>query len=202
MNGHAPSSWMPAAISVTPCLAKDCNRPLGRCREANRGPPSAKPERTNSSGCSRIYRACRARSSPSKCRDRCWIRDHLPGHVAQTAATRAFNAILQYAFDKPGRPKFRRRDRFNSFESKEAKSTIMAGRRRADRRASDSAIRDPANASQSEALKAKTKHCGTETSAVALRSERVRSKNIMPITASRGWRGARRHASVESPRER
>jgi hypothetical protein len=44
------------------------------------------------------------------CRDKCWIGDHLPGHVAQTAATRAFNAILQYAFGTRGRPKFRRRD--------------------------------------------------------------------------------------------
>jgi putative transposase len=53
------------------------------------------------------------------------LRDHLPGHVAQTAATRAFNAILQYAFGKRGRPKFTRRDRYNSFESKEARSTII-----------------------------------------------------------------------------
>jgi hypothetical protein len=42
-----------------------------------------------------------------------------------TAATRALNAILQYAFGKHGRRKFRRRDRYNSFESKEAKSTII-----------------------------------------------------------------------------
>jgi hypothetical protein len=42
------------------------------------------------------------------CRDNCWIKDHLPGHVAQTAATRAFNALLQYAFAKRGRPRFKR----------------------------------------------------------------------------------------------
>jgi hypothetical protein len=53
------------------------------------------------------------------------LKDHLPGHVAQTAATRAFNAVLQYAFGKRGRPKFRGRDRYNSFESKEARSTII-----------------------------------------------------------------------------
>ena len=36
----------------------------------------------------------------ARCRDKCWIRDYLPGHVARTAATRAFNAILQDAFGK------------------------------------------------------------------------------------------------------
>jgi hypothetical protein len=35
----------------------------------------------------------------------------LPGHVAQTAATRAFNALLQYAFGKRGRPRFKRREK-------------------------------------------------------------------------------------------
>jgi hypothetical protein len=29
------------------------------------------------------------------CRDKCWIRDHLPGHVAQTAATRAFTPVRE-----------------------------------------------------------------------------------------------------------
>jgi putative transposase len=83
-----------------------------------------------------------------------------PGHVAQTAATRAFNAILHYAFGKRGRPKFRRRDRYNSFESKEAKSTIIwrDGAVRVAGRVIP-AILDPANAWQSEALKAKTRYC-------------------------------------------
>jgi hypothetical protein len=31
------------------------------------------------------------------CPDYCWIKDDLPGHVAQTTAKRGFNAILQYA---------------------------------------------------------------------------------------------------------
>jgi putative transposase len=88
------------------------------------------------------------------------IRDHLPGHVAQTAATRAFNAILQYAFGKRGRPKFRHRDRYNSFESKEARSTIIwrDGAVRIAGRVIP-AILDLASAWQSEALKAKTKYC-------------------------------------------
>jgi hypothetical protein len=44
----------------------------------------------------------------------------LPGHVAQTAATRAF-ALRQYAFGKRGR----RRDMYDSIEGKEVKSTII-----------------------------------------------------------------------------
>jgi putative transposase len=91
------------------------------------------------------------------CRDKLRIRDHLPGHVGQTAATRAFNAILQYAFGKRGRPKFRRRDRSNSFESKEARSAII-WRDGAVPIAVIAAIPDPANAWQSEALKARTRY--------------------------------------------
>jgi hypothetical protein len=59
------------------------------------------------------------------CRDNCWIKDHLPGHVAQTAATRAFNALRQYAFGKRGRPRFKRRDMYDPIEGKEVKSTII-----------------------------------------------------------------------------
>jgi putative transposase len=135
---------------------------LGRCREVNRGPPSAKPERTNSSGCSRgsDLPGMRCRSSRKDVGINAGSGDHLPGHIAQTAARRAFNAILHYAFGKRGRPKFRRRDRYNSFESKEAKSTIIwrDGAVRVAGRVIP-AILDPANAWQSEALKAKTKYC-------------------------------------------
>jgi putative transposase len=90
-------------------------------------PPRAKPERTNSSGCSRRLDlpGHALQKFARDCRDKCWIRDHLPGHVAQTAATRAFNGILQYAFGKRGRPEFTRMDRYNSFESKDAKSTVI-----------------------------------------------------------------------------
>jgi putative transposase len=80
--------------------------------------------------------------------------DHLPGHVAQTAATRAFNAVLQYALGKRGRPRFKRRDMYDSIEGKEVKSTIIwqdgcvrfAGMM-------IPAILDPADAWQSETLK-------------------------------------------------
>jgi putative transposase len=90
----------------------------------------------------------------------CWIKDHLPGHVAQTAATRAFNALLQYAFGKRGRPRFKRRNMYDSIEGKEVKSTIiwrdgcvrLAGMVIA-------AILDPANAWQSETLRSPTKYC-------------------------------------------
>jgi putative transposase len=95
-----------------------------------------------------------SRSSLRACRDNCWIKDHLPGHVAQTAAARAFNALRQYAFGKRGRPRLKRRDMYDSIEGKEVKSTIIwrdgcvrfAGMVIA-------ALLDPANAWQSETLK-------------------------------------------------
>jgi putative transposase len=84
----------------------------------------------------------------------------LPGHVAQTAATRAFNAVLQYAFGKRGRPRFKRRDMCDSIEGKEVKSTII-WRDGCVRSAGMviAAILDPANAWQSETLKSPTKYC-------------------------------------------
>jgi hypothetical protein len=36
------------------------------------------------------------------CPDNCWIKDDLPGHVAQTTAKRGFNAIVQYALANAG----------------------------------------------------------------------------------------------------
>jgi hypothetical protein len=131
---------------------------LGRCREVSRGPLGEFLERMLGKRLEQPLEF--VRSGFALGGDKCWIRDHLAGHVAHTAATRAFNAILQYAFGKRGRPQFRRRDRYNSFESKEAKSTIIWR---------DGAVRtagrvilpilDPASAWQSEALKAKTKYC-------------------------------------------
>jgi putative transposase len=94
------------------------------------------------------------------CRDGCWIKDHLPGHIAQTAATRALNAILAYAFGKRGRPRFKRRDRYDSIEGKEAKSTIIW--RNGSVRFTGlviPAILDPTNPWQVTALKADTKYC-------------------------------------------
>lgn len=94
-----------------------------------------------------------------QCRNACWIKDHLPGHACQTAANRAFNAILQHAFGKRGRPFFKRRFQYNSVEGKEAKSTLIwrdgairfAGR-------SVPAILDPRDTYQAEALRAPTKY--------------------------------------------
>ncbi len=133
---------------------------LGRCREVNRGPLGEFLERIPGKS-KRLEQPLEfVRSGLALGGDKCRIGDHLPGHVAHTAATRAFNAILQYAFGKRGRPKFRRRDWYNSFESKEAKSTII-WRDGAVRTAGRviPAILDPASAWQSEALKAKTKYC-------------------------------------------
>jgi putative transposase len=94
------------------------------------------------------------------CRGSRWIKDHLPGPACQTAATRAFHAVLQYGFGKRGRLRFKCRERHNSFEGKEAKSTIIWR---------DGAVRlcgvvvpailNPANTWQTEALKAKAKYC-------------------------------------------
>jgi hypothetical protein len=202
MNGHAPSSWMPAAISVTPCLAKDC-----AVRSEDVARPTAVPRAQSQS--ERIQAAVRGFTGHAAPEVR-------PANVGIDAGSgTTFPVTLPK--QRPRGPLMRSCNMHStslgapssgvgigSIPLKARKPSPPSWRDGAVRIAGRviPAIRDPANASQSEALKAKTKHCGTETSAVALRSERVRSKNIMPITASRGWRGARRHASVESPRER
>lgn len=53
-----------------------------------------------------------------KCRDACWIGDHLGSHDTQTTSLRAFRAVQQYAFGRRGRPRFKPFNRFNSIEGK------------------------------------------------------------------------------------
>ena len=52
------------------------------------------------------------------CRNDCWIGDHLRSHDMQTAATRAFRAVEQYAYGKRGRPRFKKIGRHRSIEGK------------------------------------------------------------------------------------
>jgi len=54
-----------------------------------------------------------------------WIKAHLPGHCIQTAATRAFKAVERHMLKIGGRPHVKAYRDFNSFEGKEAKSTII-----------------------------------------------------------------------------
>jgi hypothetical protein len=58
-----------------------------------------------------------------RCRDACWIKDHLCGHDMQTASLRAFRAVDQDRRGQRGRPRLA--VEFNSLEGKEAKSTIV-----------------------------------------------------------------------------
>jgi putative transposase len=54
-----------------------------------------------------------------RCRDRCWIGEHLGSHDTQTTSLRAFRAVEQYAFGKRGRPRFKGRNRLHSIEGKQ-----------------------------------------------------------------------------------
>ena len=42
-----------------------------------------------------------------RCKNACWIKDHLGSHETQALAARAFSAVEQYAFGKRGRPRFK-----------------------------------------------------------------------------------------------
>lgn len=54
-----------------------------------------------------------------KCRDACWIGDHLCSHDTQTTTLRAFRAVEEYMFGTKGRPSFKRRGEFDSIQGKE-----------------------------------------------------------------------------------
>jgi len=54
-----------------------------------------------------------------KCRDACWIGEHLGSHDTQTTSLRAFKAVQLYAFGKRGRPRFKGRNRLHSVEGKQ-----------------------------------------------------------------------------------
>ena len=54
-----------------------------------------------------------------RCRDACWIGEHLGSHDTQTTTLRAFRAVEQYALGKRGRPRFKRSVDLESIEGKE-----------------------------------------------------------------------------------
>ena len=68
------------------------------------------------------FNSCSIQKFGERCRDGCWIGDHLGSHDTQTTTLRAFRAVEQYAFGKRGRPCFRR---FNELESIEAKEQAV-----------------------------------------------------------------------------
>jgi hypothetical protein len=54
----------------------------------------------------------------------CWLGDHLDSFTIQKAASRAFNAVKEYAFGGRGRPRFKRYGWFTSIEGKSNASGI------------------------------------------------------------------------------
>lgn len=53
-----------------------------------------------------------------------WLGEHLDSHVIQKLATRAFNAVNEYALDRRGRPRFKGKNQFDSLEGKTNRNGI------------------------------------------------------------------------------
>jgi len=97
-----------------------------------------------------------------RCRDRCWIGDHLGSHDTQKISLRAFQAVEQYSYGNRGRPRFKGKNRLRSIEGKSNAAVI---------RYRDGAVYwdglklplmfDPQDKDgwQAMALQAKTKYC-------------------------------------------
>ena len=106
------------------------SKEFAAARQMPKGAPSSKERKARAAEFNRLRETFdltpgSLQRFAQSCRDQCWIGDHLPGHCCQTAATRAFKTIEAYAFGIRRRPKFRRKDNFNSIEGKEPKSTII-----------------------------------------------------------------------------
>ncbi len=95
-----------------------------------------------------------------RCKNACWIGDHLSSNETQKVALRAFQAVEQHAFGKRGRPRFKRFRELSSVEGK----TNDAGIRFKNGYVEWSGVQmpilaAPGDAWQAEALAAKTKYC-------------------------------------------
>ncbi|MHB1641147.1 MAG: RNA-guided endonuclease TnpB family protein [Acidithiobacillus sp.] len=69
-------------------------------------------------------------SYATRCKNACWIGDHLDAHTTQKIGTRAFQAAQRYQFRTAGRPRFK--PKWKALESMEAKSNATAIRWRDD----------------------------------------------------------------------
>ncbi len=67
----------------------------------------------------------------ARCKNRCWIGEHLDAHVAQSTATRAFRAAERYLFRSSGKPRFKTKRQ--GLSSLEGKSNATGIRWRIDR---------------------------------------------------------------------
>jgi transposase len=64
------------------------------------------------------FREYNLHSFATKTKNACHLGDHLDAHVCQKIATRAFNAVQEYAFGKRGKPRFKGWNQFDSVEGK------------------------------------------------------------------------------------
>ncbi|EQD27384.1 ISChy9, transposase orfB, partial [mine drainage metagenome] len=69
-------------------------------------------------------------SYATRCKNACWIGDHLDAHTTQTIGTRAFQAVQRYPFRTGGRPRFK--PKWKALESMEGKSHAAGLRWRED----------------------------------------------------------------------
>lgn len=69
-------------------------------------------------------------SFATKCKNACWIGDHLDAHTTQKIGTRAFKAAQRYQFRTGGRPRFK--PKWKTLESMEGKSNVAGLRWRED----------------------------------------------------------------------
>ena len=79
-------------------------------RKLPRGQPGSEERKGRAQAFKAIYVAygftrAHIQRFAQRCRDACWIRDHRGGRDTQTTSLRAFRAVEQYAFGRPGRPR-------------------------------------------------------------------------------------------------
>lgn len=111
------------------------SRARAAARKLPKGAPKSPEQRARSAAFSLVAQTVGftdfdIQSYATRCKNACWIGDHLDAHTTQKIATRAFLAAQRYQFRTGGRPRFK--PKWKVLESMEGKSNATGLRWRED----------------------------------------------------------------------
>ena len=104
-------------------------------RKMPKGKPGSPEHQARAAGFSRVTQTLgltddALQAYATRCKNACWIGDHLDAHTTQKIGTRAFKAVQRYQFRVGGRPRFK--PKWRALDSMEGKSNAAGLRWRDD----------------------------------------------------------------------
>lgn len=111
------------------------SRTWAAARKMPNGAPGSPQQQARSAEFARVARSMAftdydLQSYATRCKNACWIGDHLDAHTTQKIGTRAFKAAQRYQFRAGGRPRFK--PKWKALESLESKTNATGLRWRDD----------------------------------------------------------------------